>query len=118
MTSIGRNEADVVSVEVHGTCRSNGHKHSHSSLPRHVELPLRGIGMPMEFAHTSGLDHVRSSSDILCHRKDMRLGGAYFPLSSSPGRRHRLHFEYVFDGRLHFLAPNCCPILRQRFWQV
>src|SRR5258708_5033958 len=56
MTSIEWNEADIVGLEVHGTCRPNRHKHSHSSLPRHVELPLRGIGMPMEFAHTSGLD--------------------------------------------------------------
>src|SRR5437899_12648832 len=56
MTSIEWNEADIVGIEVHGTCRPNGHKHSHSSLSCHPELPLRGVRMPMEFAHPSWLD--------------------------------------------------------------
>ena len=58
MTSIEWNQADIVGIDVHGTCRSNGHKHGHASLPRKVELPLRGIRMPMELAETSRLDDV------------------------------------------------------------
>src|ERR1700674_95306 len=65
MTSHGWNEADVVCVEVHGACQSDGHKHGHASLPRNVELPLRGIRMPMELAHTSWPDSVQSSDNIL-----------------------------------------------------
>src|ERR1700693_3495925 len=71
MTSVEGNEADVVGIEVHGTCRSNGHKHRHSPLPRHPELPLRGIGMPMELAHTSGLARIQGSRNILRDRKVM-----------------------------------------------
>src|ERR1700675_627675 len=107
MTSVEGNEADVVGIEVHGTCRSNGHKHRHSPLPRHPELPLRGVGMPMELAHASGLDRVQGGGNILRDWKVMRVDDAYFATGSSLGRRHRSHFEGVLDGRLHFLPANC-----------
>src|SRR5713101_6927682 len=113
MTRVGRNEADVVSVEVHGTCRPNGHKHSHSPLPRNVELPLRGIWMPMELAETSWLYMFKAAAIFFAARKLCESTMRISPPGSPLGRRHRFYLEGVLDGRLHFLSPNCCPILRQ-----
>src|SRR5229473_614101 len=113
VTGIGWNEGDIVCFEVHGASGSDGHKHGHASLPRKVELPLRGIRMPMELAETSWLDDVQSSSNIPCGRKVVRVDDAHFAPTSSLGRRHRFHLEGVLDGRLHSLPANCCLVLRQ-----
>jgi hypothetical protein len=61
---VGRNEANIVRVEVNGAGVVDREKDGHASLARDPELPLRGVRMPVQLAHTAGLDRDQGGGEV------------------------------------------------------
>src|ERR1700721_3535358 len=55
--------ADVAHFEVHGSGAGAGGEDGHAGFSADVELPLVGIGMPVQFAHTAGADRDDGGAD-------------------------------------------------------
>src|SRR5260370_3074685 len=121
MSGDGWNESHIVGVVVHRARVSYRHKHSHPGLARDIELPFRGIRMPVQLSHPSRLDGNQSGGEMLRYREVMRINYTNFAPLGFFGGSHRLQLEGVlvrgFDLRSTYLRLIMCQRAGNISWK-
>src|SRR5258708_37201277 len=121
MPGDGWNESHIVCVVVHRACVSHRHEHGHPGLASDVELPFRGIRMPVQLSHSTWLDRDQSGSDMFRYREVMCINYTNFASLGFFGGGHRLHLEGVlvrgFDLRSTCLRLITCERVGNISWK-
>jgi hypothetical protein len=90
MAGVGGNITNVIWVEVNGPGIVDREEDSHAALAGDPELPLGGVRMPVELAHTAGLDRDQAGREASGERKVAGINDADLAPFSRFGWGHRL----------------------------
>src|SRR6266700_4739621 len=93
------NETDIAGTKVEGARLTGSGEHAHARLALDVILPLVGVGVPMQLAHSAGVNLDQGRSD----RANWEVAGIGDPHRYAPGLdgllRHEPVAEGLWDGR-------------------